>query len=57
MGEKQIEKAIKNAEHSAAMEGYDIDPTVKQWCRSLMKKEITLAEYISLVRNHAGEKM
>ena len=55
MSDNQIEKAIKNAAHSAAIEGFDIDPTVRQWCRRLMKKEITLNEYISLVRNHAGE--
>lgn len=57
MGEKQINKAIKNAAHSALMEGFDIDPIVKQWCRRLMKNEITMAEYISLVKNHAGESM
>ncbi|MBQ3816967.1 MAG: hypothetical protein II802_01695 [Clostridia bacterium] len=54
MSEKQIEKAINNAAHSSEMEGYTIDDTVKEWCRKLLKKEITMEEYISFIKSRAG---
>ena len=54
MSEKQIEKAINNAAHSSEMEGYTINDTVKEWCRKLLKKEITMEEYISFIKSRAG---
>ena len=54
MSDKQIEKAIKNAVFSIEMEGYIIDDTAKELCRKLLKKEITMEEYISFVKLSAG---
>ena len=54
MSEKQIEKAINNAVFSTEMEGYIIDDTAKELCRKLLKKEITMEEYISFVKSNAG---
>ena len=54
MSEKQIEKAINNAVFSTEMEGYIIDDTAKKLCRKLLKKEITMEEYISFVKSNAG---
>lgn len=54
MGEKQIEKAINNAVFSTEMEGYIIDDAAKELCRKLLKKEITMEEYISFVKSSAG---
>ena len=48
--EKTIEKAINNAAASVEMEGYHIDEQSKEWCRQLLRKEITTEEYISLVK-------
>ena len=54
MGEKQIEKAINNAVFSTKMEGYIIDYAAKELCRKLIKKEITMEEYISFVKSSDG---
>ncbi len=54
MSDAAIEKAIHNASASVEMEGYSIDERAKIWCRQLLKKEITLEEYISLVKEKAG---
>lgn len=54
MSEKQIERAINNAAFSTEMEGYIIDNTSKELCRKLLKKEITMEEYISFVKSSAG---
>lgn len=54
MSEKQIERAINNAVFSTEMEGYIIDNTSKELCRKLLKKEITMEEYISFVKSNAG---
>ena len=52
--EKTIENAIKNAAASVEMEGYHIDEQSKEWCRQLLRKEITMEEYIALVKKKAG---
>ena len=54
MSEMQIERAINNAVFSTEMEGYIIDDNAKELCRKLLKKEITMEEYISFVRSSAG---
>ena len=54
LDEKTIEKAINNAAASVEMEGYHIDEQSKEWCRQLLRKEITTEEYISLVKKKAG---
>lgn len=54
MGEKQIENAINNAVFSTEMEGYIIDDAAKDLCRKLLKKEITMEEYISFLKSSEG---
>lgn len=54
MSENEIEQIIKNASCSTEMEGYFIDKTAKEWCRKLIRKEITIDEYISFVKTRAG---
>ena len=49
-----IDKAIENAVKSVEMEGFAVDDKCKVWCRKLMHKEITMEEYIALVKNLAG---
>lgn len=54
MSEKQIEQSIKNATASLLMEGFSIDEKAKAWCKMLLNGEITLEEYIALVKEKAG---
>jgi hypothetical protein len=49
-----IDRAIKNAAASIEMEGYMIDEQCKDWCRQLLHNEITMEEYIKLVKKQAG---
>ncbi len=54
MSDAVIENAIKNAAFSAEVEGYTIGEQEKEWCRQLLKSEITMQEYIALVKREAG---
>lgn len=45
-----IDKAIENAAASVRMEGYQINSECVQWCKKLLKKEISLEQYIALVK-------
>lgn len=54
MSEKQIEQSIKNASASLLMEGFVVDEQVKAWCKKLLSGQITIEEYISLVKEKAG---
>ena len=47
---------IENAAASVEMEGYTIDSKSKEWCQKLLRNEITMQEYISLVKKKAGVK-
>ena len=49
-----IEKAIEYSAASVEMEGYLIDEQCKDWCRKLLQGEITMEEYIVLVKRRAG---
>ncbi len=49
-----IERAINNAAASVEMEGYSIDEQSKIWCRQLLEKQITMDQYIHLVKQRAG---
>lgn len=49
-----IDKAIENSAASVAMEGYLIDEQCKEWCRKLLQGELTMEEYIVLVKKLAG---
>ena len=55
-GNKPIEQIIENAATSVEMEGYTIDSKSKEWCQKLLRNEITMQEYISLVKKKAGVK-
>ena len=55
-GNKPIEQIIENAAASFEMEGYTIDSKSKEWCRKLLRNEITTQEYISLIKKKAGVK-
>lgn len=54
LSEMQIEKTVKIAVASLKMEGLNVDEQAKKWCKDLLKKEITLEEYILLVKTRAG---
>lgn len=54
MSEQALNRMIENAASSVEMEGYTIDEQSKAWCRQLLNNEITLAEYIRLVKEKAG---
>lgn len=49
-----IDKAIENSAASVEMEGYKIDKQCKEWCRKLLLGELTMEEYILLVKQNAG---
>lgn len=55
-GNKPIEQIIENAAASVEMEGYTIDSKSKEWCRKLLRNEITMQEYISLIKEKTGVK-
>ncbi|MCM1113877.1 MAG: antitoxin VbhA family protein [Clostridium sp.] len=54
MSEVQIEKTINNAAASIEMEGFSIDEQSKMLCRKLLLNEITMEQYIALVKQRAG---
>ena len=54
MNETQIEKSIHTTTASLEMEGFVIDEQAKIWCKKLLNNEITMEEYISLVKAKAG---
>lgn len=54
MSEKEIDKAIKNASASVEMEGFSIDEQSKILCKKLLLNEITMEDYIALVKQKAG---
>ncbi|MBR5222919.1 MAG: hypothetical protein IKV81_01970 [Clostridia bacterium] len=49
-----IDKAIQNAAASVEMEGYVIDEQCKNWCHQFLNSEMSMEEYISLVKQQAG---
>ena len=51
-----MDRIIENAAASVEMEGYTIDSKSKEWCQKLLRNEITMQEYISLVKKKAGVK-
>ncbi len=54
MSEIQIEKSIRTATASLEMEGFSVNEQSKLWCKKLLNKEITMEEYISLVKEKYG---
>lgn len=49
-----VEKAIENAVASIEMEGFSVDEQSKVWCKQLLNNEISMEQYISLVKHSAG---
>lgn len=49
-----IERAINNAAASVEMEGYHIDEQSREWCRMLLNRELSMEQYIQLVKEKAG---
>lgn len=54
MSEKEIKTAINNAEVSLNMEGLSVSEQTKLLCEKLLTNQITMAEYISIVKQKAG---
>lgn len=44
-------KAIENAAASVRMEGLIITPQYIDWCIKLLNEEITMSQYIEMVKN------
>ena len=55
-GNKPIEQIIENAATSVEMESYTIDSKSKEWCQKLLRNEIAIQDYISIVKKKAGVK-
>ena len=49
-----IDKAIENAVASIEMEGFSIDEHSKDLCRMLLNNEISMEQYISLIKQSVG---
>ena len=56
LSQKEIEKAISNAESSLKMEGLSVDEKTKAMCRKLLTNEITMSDYLLFVKQKAGVK-
>ena len=53
MSDSLLQKSMKNAEASINMEGLYVSENCKKLCEKLLKKEITLDEYIKCIREGA----
>lgn len=51
-----IEKAINNAAASVEMEGLHVDEECKEWCREVLRNEITMDEYMKRLLEKVGIK-
>ena len=51
---KEIKIALSNAEVSLNMEGLSVSEQTKLLCKKLLSQEITMAEYLDLVKQKAG---
>ncbi len=54
MSQNEIRIALNNAEVSLNMEGLYIEEQTKLLCEKLFAKEITMAEYIAIIKQKAG---
>lgn len=48
------DKVIENAVASVEMEGYQVDNECIQWCKKLLENEISMEQYIALVKQKTG---
>lgn len=49
-----IDQTVENAIASLKMEGYQVDSDSVQWCKKLLAKEISLEQYIAIVKQKLG---
>ena len=54
MSQNEIKIALSNAEASLNMEGLSVSEQTKSLCKKLLLQEITMTEYIELVKQKAG---
>lgn len=54
MSQKEIKISLSNAEVSLNMEGFSVSEQTKFLCKKLLSQEITMAEYLDLVKQKAG---
>ncbi len=54
MTDSMIDKSMSNALFSLEMEGFSVDEQTQTLCKKLLQNEITLDEYISLVKQKIG---
>ena len=47
--ENALDRGIANVE----IEGFTVDEQMREWCKKLLKKEITYEEYLALLRDKA----
>ncbi len=48
------DKAVENAVASVEMEGYQLDNECIELCKKLLKKEINMEQYISIIKQKSG---
>lgn len=48
------DRVIENAVASVKMEGYQVDNECIQWCKKLLENEISMEQYIALVKQKTG---
>ena len=54
MSQNEVKIALNKAEASLNMEGLLVSKQAKALCEKLLNKEITMAEYLSFVKQKAG---
>lgn len=54
MSQNEIKIALSNAEISLNMEGLSVGEQTKSLCEKLLANEITMTEYITIVKQKAG---
>ena len=50
-----IDKAVENAISSVKMEGYKINSDCVDFCKKLLGNEISLEQYIAIVKQKSGD--
>ncbi|MBO4433060.1 MAG: hypothetical protein J5852_05975 [Clostridia bacterium] len=53
MSQTEINTAINNAEASLVIEGLSVSKQTKALCKKLLAKEITMSEYIAIIKQNA----
>ncbi len=54
MSQNEIKIALNNAEASLNMEGLFVSEQTKILCEKLLSQEITIAEYLDIIKQKAG---